>query len=176
MNTFSKVLLNAVSVAVILLVARVSAQMPAAIAVPDAAIVATFHAEGAQVYECKVDFSRKSPSSFSALTWQFREPIATLTVDGRSIGRHYGGPSWDHVDGSGVTGKVAASAPGATLNDIPWLKIDAADHRGDGILSDVTAVQRINTKGGMVQGPCETEGSYRSIPYSADYVFLRRND
>jgi hypothetical protein len=93
-----------------------------------------------------------------------------------SIGRHYAGPSWDHADGSGVKGRVVGSAPGATSNDIPWLKIEAVEHRGSGILSDVTTVRRINTKGGVVQGPCESVGNYRSVPYSADYVFLRRSD
>jgi hypothetical protein len=92
------------------------------------------------------------------------------------MGRHYAGPNWDHVDGSGVKGKVAASTPGATLNDIPWLKLEVTDHRGDGIMSNVTTVQRITTKGGVLQGPCESAGNYRSVPYSADYVFLRKSD
>jgi hypothetical protein len=176
MDIFSKVLLNAISLVGMLLAAKVSAQVPSAIAVTDATIVATFHAEGAQIYECKADSGNKSPRPFSALTWQFREPIATLIVDGQSMGRHYAGPNWDHVDGSGVKGKVAASTPGATLNDIPWLKLEVTDHRGDGVMSNVTTVQRINTKGGVLQGPCESAGNYRSVPYSADYVFLRKSD
>ena len=75
-----------------------------------------------------------------------------------------------------MKGKVAASAPGATPNDISWLKLDVVDRRGDGILSSATTVQRINTRGGAAQGPCENEGDYRSVPYSADYVFLRKRD
>ena len=75
-----------------------------------------------------------------------------------------------------MKGKVVASTPGATPNDIPWLRIDVADHRGNGILSDVTTVQRINTKGGIAQGSCEIAGSYLSVPYSADYIFLRKSD
>jgi hypothetical protein len=165
----SRVLLRAISLVAVFSAAEVSAQVPAAIAVTDATIVVTFHAEGAQIYECKA-----GPGNAS--TWQFREPIATLIVGGQSMGRHYAGPNWDHVDGSGVKGKVAASAPGTTPNDIPWLRLDVSDHRGGGILSKVTTVQRINTKGGVVQGPCESAGDYRSVPYSADYVFLRRRD
>ena len=75
-----------------------------------------------------------------------------------------------------MKGKVAASAPGATPDDISWLKLDVVDRRGDGILSSATTVQRINTRGGVVQGSCENEGDYRSVPYSADYVFLRKRD
>src|SRR5712671_7157964 len=184
MNALLKVLLNAVSLtivwlvalAIVLLVARVSAQVPSAIAVTDGTAIVTLRAEGAQIYQCKPDSDGKSPSQKSALTWQFREPIATLMVDGKSVGRHYAGPNWDHIDGSGAKGKAAASSPGATPNDIPWLRLDVTDHRGNGILSSATTVQRINTKGGVVQGSCESAGTYLSVPYSADYVFLRKPD
>src|SRR6266487_1550081 len=54
------------------------AQVPAAIA------VAIWHAEGAQVYECKTGADGK-------LAWAFREPIATLLLDGKTIARHYTG-------------------------------------------------------------------------------------
>jgi hypothetical protein len=68
MDIFSKVLLNAISLVGMLLAAKVSAQVPSAIAVTVATIVATFHAEGAQIYECKADSGNKSPRPFSALT------------------------------------------------------------------------------------------------------------
>ena len=97
-------------------------------------------------------------------------------VGGRSVGRHYAGPNWDYFDGSGVKGKVIASTPGKTSNDIPWLDIEVVDRRNNGILSAATAVKRINTKGGVAQGSCESAGQYLSVPYSADYVFLRRSD
>lgn len=139
-------------------------------------IVATFRAEGAQVYECKSDAGNTSASQLRSLTWQFREPIATLIMDGKSVGRHFAGPNWDHIDGSGVRAEVSASAPAATPSDIPHLQLEVVEHRGNGILANVTAVRRINTKGGMLQGPCEIAGAYRSVPYSADYVFLRQSD
>jgi hypothetical protein len=174
MDAFLKALLNVVPLAGALFVARVSAEVPSSIAEPGATTIVTFHAEGAQIYECKP--SNTASSQPGVLTWQFREPIATLLVDGKTTGRHYAGPNWDHLDGSGVKGKTAASAPGATANDIPWLKLHAVDHRGDGTLSGVTTVQRINTRGGALDGQCEGAGAYRSIPYSADYVFLRNNN
>jgi Protein of unknown function (DUF3455) len=181
---FLKVLLNVASLAIILLVAlaivlvvvQVSAQVPSTISVADGTAIVTLHAEGAQIYQCKPNSDRKPPSQKSVLIWQFREPIATLILDGKSVGRHYAGPNWDYIDGSGAKGKVAASAPGATPDDISWLKLDVVDRRGDGILSGATTVQRINTRGGAAQGPCENEGDFRSVPYSADYVFLRKRD
>jgi hypothetical protein len=142
------------------------AQMPAAIDAPGATQVVKLHAEGAQVYECKADSAGK-------LAWTFREPIATLLADGKTVGRHYAGPNWEYSDGSAVVGKAVGNAPGATANDIPWLKLEVASRRGSGILTAVTTVQRINTQGGKLEGACDKAGAYQSAPYSADYVFLK---
>ena len=141
--------------------------LPGAIAAPGETTILSVHAEGAQVYECKAGPDGK-------LAWTFREPIATLLVDGKTVGRHYAGPNWEHSDGSAVTGKVAGNAPGATPDDIAWLKLDVVSQRGSGVLTGVTTVQRINTKGGKLDGACDKAGSFRSMPYSADYVFLRK--
>jgi hypothetical protein len=143
------------------------AQLPEAIAAPGETVVATIHAEGAQIYECKADAAGK-------LVWQFREPIATLLVDGKTVGRHYAGPSWELADGNAVVGKVSARAPGATPKDIPLLKLEAISHRGTGQLSGVTTIQRLNTKGGVAEGPCESAGAFLSVPYSADYAYLKK--
>jgi hypothetical protein len=141
--------------------------LPEAIAAPGETVVLTVHGEGAQVYECKAGADGKS-------AWAFREPIATLLADGKTVGRHYAGPSWEHSDGSAVVGRAAGSAPGTTPNDIPWLKLEVISRRGSGVLTGVTTVQRINTSGGKLEGACDTAGAYRSVSYSADYVFLRR--
>jgi hypothetical protein len=69
---------------------------------------------------------------------------------------------------------VTASAPGATPNDIPWLKLEIVNHRNSGVLSNAAVVRRINTRGGLAQGSCERAGDFLSVPYSADYVFIRR--
>jgi hypothetical protein len=143
------------------------AQTPAAIAAPGQSPVVTFHAEGAQIYECKAGDDGK-------LNWVFREPIATLILDGRTVGRHYAGPNWEHMDGSVVTGKVVGNAPGVTANDVPWLKLEIVGRRGNGTLADVATVQRINTNGGALSGACDHVGAFRGVPYSADYVFLRK--
>lgn len=130
----------------LLVAGNAAAQMPAAIAAPDEATVVTLHAEGAQIYECKAGSDGK-------LAWTFREPIATLLLDGKTVGHHYAGPSWEHVDGSAVTAKATG--------------------RGSGTLSGITTVQRINTQGGVYAGSCEKAGTFTSAPYRADYVFLR---
>src|SRR3979411_1053974 len=100
----------------IIVAARTRPRAPAAIAAPGETTVATFHAEGAQIYECKAGNDGK-------LAWAFREPIATLIADDKIVGRHYAGPAWELTDGSAVAGKVAASTPGATAKDVDWLRL-----------------------------------------------------
>jgi hypothetical protein len=141
--------------------------LPEAIAAPGETAILKLHAEGAQVYECKT-------SADGTLAWVFREPIATLFLDGKTVGRHYAGPNWEYSDGSAVVGQVAATAPGQVAMDIPWLKLTVTSRRGSGVLSPATTVQRINTVGGKVNGACYKAGTYESVPYSADYVFLRK--
>ncbi len=153
--------------AVTLSASRLSAQMPPAIIVPGETIIATFHGEGAQIYECRADQKNK-------LFWTMREPIATLLLDGKTVGFHAAGPTWQHIDGSSVRARMVSAAPGATFSDIPWLKLEVTDHHGEGMMSRVATIQRINTKGGAMQGTCEAAGAYRSVPYSADFVFLRK--
>ena len=138
--------------------------VPAAFASPTN-MIATLHAEGAQVYECKTNEA-------GSLVWQFREPIATLFEDGKTIGRHYAGPHWELADGSVIAAKVASSAPGATANDIPTLQLDVTKGSDIGRLANVVKVERINTRGGVAKGPCVDAGEFLSVPYSADYALL----
>ena len=77
------------------------------IAAPGEEIVATFRAEGAQIYECK-------PGNDGKLAWVFREPIATLLLDDKTVGRHYAGPTWEHRDGPG--GDLSTFITSPTLN------------------------------------------------------------
>ena len=160
-------LLSSLLLSAALVSAHAQTALPDAIAAPGETAMLTLHAEGAQVYECKAGADGK-------LAWSFREPIATLLLDGKTVGRHYAGPNWEHADGSAVVGKAVGNAPGATANDIPWLKLEVVSRRGNGVLAGVTTVQRINTQGGRLAGACDKAGAYNSVPYAADYVFLRK--
>jgi hypothetical protein len=144
------------------------AEVPDAIAAPGESLVALVHAQGAQIYECKAGASRQ-------LTWKFREPVATLLDEsGKTIGRHYAGPHWELDDGSIVAAKAVGRAPGATPQDIPLLKLETTERRGNGRLADVSTIQRLDTKGGTAEGVCPTAGALMSVPYSADYAFYRK--
>jgi len=143
------------------------AQVPAAVDVTGAKTIATFQGVGAQVYECKAGSDGK-------LAWSFREPIAALIDNGKTVGRHYAGPTWEDVDGSKIMAKASGNAPGATADDIPWLKLDVTKHTGRGVLSKVTTVQRLNTHGGALSGSCDKAGDFKSVAYTATYVFLQK--
>jgi hypothetical protein len=143
------------------------APVPDTVAAAGFTAIVTLHAEGAQVYECKPDAAGK-------LTWSFREPIATLMTEGKTVGRHYAGPNWEYADGSAVTAKVVGNAPGAGPKDVALLKLEVTSQRGSGILTPASIVQRLNTKGGKLDGPCTKVAAIESVPYAADYVFLRK--
>jgi hypothetical protein len=148
------------------LVAAAAAPDPA-MAPPGLAVLLTLHAEGAQIYECR-------GGGDGRLAWQFREPVATLLEGGRTVGRHYAGPSWEMADGSGrLTARVAGRLPGAGAEDIPWLRLAVMERSGaGGGLSTASAILRVNTAGGVADGPCTEAGALRSVAYAADYVFL----
>jgi hypothetical protein len=159
--------LATLAIAAMLPAGAMSAELPDAIAAPGESAVALLHAEGAQVYACKANPAGQ-------LVWQFREPIATLLDGEKTVGRHYAGPQWELADGSAVEGRVTGRAAGATPQDIPLLKLEVAARRGSGLLTDVSTVQRINTRGGVAEGNCPTAGAWLSVPYAADYVFLKK--
>jgi hypothetical protein len=142
--------------------------LPATIAAPGETAVLTAHAVGMQNYDCK-------PGTDGKLVWTFNSPQATLTSGDRVVGHHGAGPTWELADGSSITAKAVGNAPGAGDGDIPWLKLEVASHKGTGQLSDVTTVQRINTIGGVLKGACDRENAGRGMPYSADYVFLKKS-
>src|SRR5262245_66491016 len=79
--------------------ARAAETLPDAIQAPGETAVVTLHAEGAQVYECKA-------SSDGKLAWAFREPIATLFEDGKTVGRPYAGPELGRAGRRAGTGQA----------------------------------------------------------------------
>jgi hypothetical protein len=134
---------------------------------PGETVVFSVHAVGAQVYDCNAGEGGK-------LAWQLREPIATLIQDGETVGRHYKGPTWEHADGSRIRGKEVDTQPGEIVKDIPWLRLDAIEAGGSGVLAGVTAILRINTKGGQLAGACNEAGTIMAVPYAADFMFLKK--
>ncbi|NWC95448.1 MULTISPECIES: DUF3455 domain-containing protein [unclassified Pseudomonas] len=156
---------------VVLIACAIDAQRAQAQDLPDPlsgdakTVLMTVQAEGVQIYNCAKD-------SGGQLTWQFREPLATLMINGKTVGRHFAGPTWQLNDRSAVVGKVVAQVPGATARDIALLRLDVVSHQGVGGFSPVVAVQRLHTEGGVFSGSCEHDGDLHVEPYRADYRFL----
>ncbi len=140
--------------------------LPAAIAVKAGVPVAQLHAAGAQIYVC-------AENAAGALNWTFREPVATLLEEGKTVGRHFVGPTWEFVDGSRVVGELVSKAPGTTAKDIPWLKLSVKDPPKSGPAAGATSVLRIDTKGGAFEGACDSEDELHAEPYTATYLFVK---
>jgi Protein of unknown function (DUF3455) len=132
-------------------------------------VILQVHATGSQIYVCQAGTDQK-------LAWVLKAPEADLSDShGTVIIKHYAGPTWHHNDGSEVVGKVVARQDAPDATDIPWLLLTAASHSGHGVLSDVTSIQRIYTKGGQPPSSgCDDShrGTESKSPYSADYYFF----
>jgi hypothetical protein len=122
------------------------------------------HAEGVQIYAC------------DGSAWKLLAPRAILTrANGKVLGSHYGGPTWEARDGSVV---VAARDGGVKVGPtaIDWLRLKAtstaAGPDGDR-LTRTSYIQRIRTVGGLAPAGSCAAGSSVEVPYSADYVFYK---
>jgi hypothetical protein len=83
---------------------------------------------------------------------------------------HFAGPSWQsQSDGSLVTAAAVASSP--VPGAIPELLLEVKTHSGQGILSTVTHIQRMNTFGGVAPSTSCTDGQKVSVRYNANYIF-----
>ena len=124
---------------------------------------------GVQIYIC-------GPNAAGTFAWSLLGPQANpFNADGKLVGTHFIGPTWQGNDGSSVVGtKVAGAAVDPSA--IPWLLVKGVSHAAeDGRFSDVSYVQRLSTVGGLA--PTDTcdathnSGAIVQAPYSADYFF-----
>ena len=162
--------------ALIAMVIPASAQSVARPDVPDKIkvpageeIVLLTRATGSQIYVCQAGPDGK-------LAWALKAPEAELhDQQGALVGRHYAGPTWKLKDGSEVTGKAAARVDSPEPDSIPWLLVTVTGRSGEGVLSRVTSIQRINTKGGQPPpaadcNPARQNEEIKSA-YTANYYF-----
>ncbi len=144
--------------------------VPDQIAAPSAEeVVLVAHASGSQIYSCQLGTDGKS-------SWVLKGPEAELhDQQGATIGHHFAGPTWKDGDGSEVMGKATAKVNSPDPNSIPWLLVTATGHSGEGILSHVTTIQRINTNGGQPPPATACNAAQQNVEikssYTADYYF-----
>jgi Protein of unknown function (DUF3455) len=132
-------------------------------------IVLQAHATGSQIYVCQSGTDGK-------LAWALKAPDAELhDQQGAIIGRHYAGPTWKDNDGSEVAGKAVAKVDSPDSDSIPWLLVNATGHSGQGVLTRVTSIQRIHTKGGLPPSASDCTSAKQNVEvksaYTADYYF-----
>ena len=129
------------------------------------------HAVGVQIYDCG--------AVTGGYAWSSATPRANLYADnGKLVGIHYGGPTWEARDGSKVVAKRDA---GVTVDPtaIPWLRLSASGVAGpDGArFAGTTWIQRVATVGGLTPAAADcnaaTAGTREEIPYTADYRFWK---
>ena len=147
-------------------------EAPAAVSVPAGNKVAMMAVgAGDLTYECRVKASM--PGAFE---WVFAGPNALLLDKNKAtVGKYYAGPTWESNDGSKVTGKQLAVAPGAA-GAIPLQLVQASPAMGSGAMTGVTYIQRLNTVGGVAPADgCDQAGvgSKKLVKYQADYYFYK---
>jgi hypothetical protein len=134
---------------------------------PDQRLELGLSASGVQIYTC-------AATSDAKLAWTFTAPEAALFFGPFEVGKHFAGPSWELFDGSKVVTKKIAAAT-VDPDAIPWLLTQTLSTSGEGLLSDVTYVQRLSTVGGLAPtSGCTVAGDAGKearVPYSADYFF-----
>ena len=112
-----------------------------------------------------------------AWAWNFKGPEAELfDTQKKSIGKHYGGPTWEGADGGKVVAAMKANAPAPGGNTIPWLLLDIKSSEGSGQFSQAKGILRVSTTGGTApaQGCDEAHANQESrVPYTATYLFLK---
>ena len=131
------------------------------------------HGVGVQIYSCN--------TTSSGFAWGFVAPRANLYNDhGKLIITHFGGPTWQAIDGSRVVGQLVDFVTVDTTA-IPWLLLSAASTAagpdGDRLVA-TTYIQRIATTGGLAPPASEcnatTAGTVAEVPYTADYYFWKK--
>jgi hypothetical protein len=150
--------------------AQVRPEVPESLKAPAGEqVILSAHATGVQIYVCQAGADQK-------FGWLLKAPEAELSdATGKVIIHHSAGPTWKHIDGSEVKGKVLAKQDAPRPDAIPWLLLAATSHAGDGILSRVTSIQRIHTEGGLAPSAnsCDpsANGKESRSTYAADYYF-----
>ena len=133
------------------------------------ALAKVLSARGVQIYECV-----KAPQGL-AFEWKFKAPEAELSNgSGQVVGKHYGGPTWESIDGSTVVGQLSATVASTHADAIPLLLLNAKSNTGAGMFSNVRSIQRLETKGG--KGPlkqCTPDNLAEIVRahYEATYYF-----
>jgi len=149
-------------------VAIAEVSIPEQIKVPEGySPVLTAHAKGDQIYQCSLKEGKYS--------WETQAPDAKLfDAEGKIVGNHTAGPLWEYKEGSRVVGRVLKKIDMEPGSSIAWLLVEVVSHQGDGLFSNVSFINRVNTNGGLPPSSgCDANhlGGEKRVAYTADYIF-----
>jgi hypothetical protein len=126
------------------------------------------YGRGVQKYACPVSATSKAVPHAILLTGHGKE--------GDLVAIHFGGPTWEALDGSSVVGDAqnAKHFKAPDPDGVDWLLLPAHSTAGNGLFSRVTYIQRLHTDGGKppVEG-CDQADNQTEVlvEYSAQYLF-----
>ena len=131
-----------------------------------------YGAVGTQTYTC----TATDTGAGMTYAWSTTSvPAASLRdADCDEVGTHYAGPRWKSNDGSIALGVRVRSVPSAAPSSIPQLLLSATAEAATGVLTPVTAIQRLDTVGGVAPATgcaVATVGATVAVPYTANYYF-----
>ena len=150
-----------------LLAAPAFAQPDPVAASPGLVLRLALGADGVQIYRCAQEAA--------GARWLFQAPEALL-FDAHNMqqGTHGAGPFWRLADGSTLRASVAAQRPATHPDAIAWLLLRVTAQEGQGMLTGVTEIRRIDTYNGVAPADgCDAGhvGREARMRYSAVYEF-----
>jgi len=150
----------------------ISCELPPRICVPDGNVVKIrAYTDGVERYRCDGE------------SWEWTGLYAELSLDGVVFGRHFLGARnrvvWQWNDGSSLEGSIldilGTDLAPDRFHDIPWLLWEPTSHGGEGVLSNVTFIQRVDTAGGAPTAldDCEESraGEDGTVRFTATHIF-----
>lgn len=153
------------------------AAIPAILNVPEGNKLAfRTYATGVQIYQV-----RRNATNPNVFEWVNTAPSADLYVQpayNNLVGTHYGGPTWDFIQGPFKDEKVVAAKLQAVVVDataIPWLLLKTNNNLSSPG-NKVTYIQRVCTTGGLAPATVPNEsnlGQVEEVPYTATYLFFK---
>jgi hypothetical protein len=151
--------------------AKAQTAIPDVLKVPDGQqLLLKTSATGVQIYDCKT-----SATDLNNFNYVFREPRADLfNESSKNIISHGRGPSWKFIeDGSTIIASVLGKNDSPNPNSIPELLLQVNEKQGEGFLSNINFIQRLNTVGGLAPtGLCNPiEVPTVEVPYTSNYLF-----
>lgn len=156
------------------------AEIPAILEVPEGHKLAfRTYATGVQIYEVKRNVN--DPNVFE---WVNTAPSADLYVDpnyNNLVGTHYGGPTWDFIQGPFKDEKAVAKKIEGVVVDptaVPWLLLITRPNLSSPG-NKVTYIQRVCTTGGLAPAIVPNEsnlGQMEEVPYTATYLFYKEKN